>query len=99
MPKKVTAKELVEKIEWVADLPETAWSAGVFSSSAALAEEIEELELKRASLDKEIGDRMKLLRMTVRRVEKEAPLVYTKEQIKSAVSGDEPEPPESSSME
>lgn len=87
MARKVTPQEFLDKTEFIKHLPDGggSWGKGVTMTLADQAREIARLEKTQAGIKAQIRDRLKLMRTTADRAEREAELVgYTKDQITEA---------------
>ena len=63
MPRKVTPGEIIAKLDWVRELPDSAWARGVIDTAESVVSEIDELGVERTALDDKIKARMKVLRL------------------------------------
>lgn len=87
MSRKVTADELLEQVEWIELLEDGggSWGRGVTMTLKDQAKEVRRLEAAQEGIKSQISDRLKLMRSTVARAEREAELVgNSKEQINDA---------------
>lgn len=76
-----------DALAWVLLLPEEggAWGLGVTSTVKSIEAEMGRLEAQRIVIDEQLKARKKLLRQTVKRAEKEAPLLFDSRAIDSAM--------------
>lgn len=87
MPKGTTPEEILailDKIEWVRRLPESAWSHGIVDPAESLGIELEDLAKEKVALDEKIRARLKVLRLIPARAEREASLMYDASDVAKA---------------
>jgi len=84
MSKRTSPQEILDNIEWVRLLPDSAWSHGICSTADSLVDEISELERERKILNEKIRSRLKVLRLIPSRAEREANLMHEKEDVEAA---------------
>lgn len=78
MPSKTKPQDIIDKIEWVRNLPDGggSWGQGLTGTAEAVAREVDDLEKTRANLDEQIRKRLRVMRAIPGRAEREAPLMY-----------------------
>lgn len=83
---KKTAADQAAEVSWIKDLPGGGgdWGKGVTGVVNAAAAELDSLEGQIAQLQTTATHRRKLLNETVKRAEKEGPLMFTDRQIAAA---------------
>ena len=83
MEKKQTA---TDQLAWINHLPEEggAWGLGIVETAKSIEAEMVRLEEQEAIIKDQIKARKKLLKQTVRRAEKEAPLLYPASVVEKA---------------
>jgi len=91
MTKRVDVQNCIERMEWIARLPEGggAWGNGLLETARSVAQEIVELEDLRSSLGEKIKKRAKVLRALPARADRESELMFSPEEISAAQQGGE----------
>lgn len=84
MPKVTTPGEILAKIDWVRQLPESAWSRGIIDTAESVSIELDELVEQKAALDGKIRARLKVLRLIPARADREARLMYDASDVAKA---------------
>jgi hypothetical protein len=84
MPKGTSPDEILEKVEWVRRLPETAWSRGILETADSVGIELEDLAKEKAELDEKIRSRLKVMRLIPARADREAKLMYDASDVAKA---------------
>ena len=84
MPRGTTPEEILERLEWVKHLPESAWSSGIIDPAESLCSELDELSKEKIMLDEKIRARLKVLRLIPARAEREAKLMYDASDVAKA---------------
>lgn len=81
--KKQTA---TEQLAWISSLPEEggAWGLGIVETAKSIEGEMARLEAQETTIKEQIKARKKLLSQTVKRAEKEAPLLYPPDVVTKA---------------
>jgi hypothetical protein len=79
-------QSVVEQLAWIGKLPEGggSWGFGIVETAKSIEAEVVRLEEQDDTITGHIAARKKLLRQTVKRADKEAPLLHTSDQIESA---------------
>lgn len=81
--KKQTA---TEQLAWINRLPEEggAWGLGIVETAKSIEDEMVRLEAQEKTIKDQIKARKKLLKATIRRAEKEAPLLFPADVVETA---------------
>lgn len=90
MPKKTSHEdilEILEKIDWVRRLPETAWSRGIIDTAESVAVELDDLEREKAVIVEKFRSRLRVMKLIPARVRRESKLMYDADDIAEAQKG------------
>lgn len=86
MPAKTNVQDILDRLQWVKELPDSggAWGRGIISTAESVSAEVAELEQQRASIAEKIKDRTSLLRMLPGRADREVLLMFSNEVVQAA---------------
>ncbi len=86
MPTRTKPEDILNKLEWVKKLPEEggSWGKGLVETAQAVADEVFELEKNKIAIEEQIRKRLRVMRAMPARAEREAPLMFSDQEVEEA---------------
>lgn len=86
MPTRTNPQDILNKLDWVKNLPGEggSWGKGLTETAEAVALEVLDLEKQKEDIEEQIRKRLRVMRAMPGRADREAPLMFSEAEVKDA---------------